>query len=358
MNVSSKVRLVLFCLVIGFSCKKNPPGNPAENGGGGTGPPIAGVAHPGSLGFVGDTTDISPAVTGGLVLMGGGSDVDAAFKWMIGKSGGGNAVIIRATGTDAYNPYVKGLGNIQSVETLLINSRELANNDGVARVIRNAEMLFIAGGDQSDYMNYWKGTKTGDAINYLLTVKKAPVGGTSAGCAILGNLYYSGENGSVTSDEALVNPYRSTITLYKNDFLTPPFMQNVITDQHFLTRTRQGRLTVFMARIIKDWNIFAKGIAMDEGTAVCVDQNGKASVFGSSNAYFLITDPAKSPESCVNGLPLNWTNDSKAIKVYQVRGSSTGNGNFSVSDFDPTKATGGAWYWWWVNNGVWGQASF
>ena len=351
-----KYFIVVLSVMIGFGCSKNLPDNPAEGGGGYT--PPAGVAHPGSLGFVGDTTDVSPSVTGGLVLMGGGSDVSSAFRWMIGKSGGGNAVIIRATGTDAYNSYVNGLGSLKSVETLLINSRDLANNDQVVRVIRNAELLFIAGGDQSDYMNYWRGTKMADAINYLLTTKKAPVGGTSAGCAILGKIYYSGENGSVSSDEALSNPYRSTINLYKNDFLTPPFMNDVITDQHFLTRSRQGRLTVFLARSLQDWNIAAKGIASDEATAVCIDQNGQASVFGSSNAYFLMSDASKKPEKCQQGFPLDYINSNKSVMVYQIRGTSAGNGSFSVNDFDTTKASGGAWSWWSVTNGVLNQVSF
>jgi hypothetical protein len=36
--------------------------------------------------------------------MGGGTDVDAAFQWMCQRSGGGDFLVIRATGTDAYNP--------------------------------------------------------------------------------------------------------------------------------------------------------------------------------------------------------------------------------------------------------------
>lgn len=352
MNVSLKMFCALCCWIL-VGCSKQIAGNPPGGGGGGN---TGSTAHPGSLGFVGDTTDVVPAVASGLVLMGGGADVDNAIKWMIDRSGGGNAVVIRATGTNAYNPYIAGLGTLKSVETLLINSPTLANDEGVAMVIRNAELLFIAGGDQSDYMNFWRGTKTEDAINYLLNVRKAPVGGTSAGCAIMGKLYYSGENGSVTSAEALANPYRSTVSLYKNDFLNAPFLENVITDQHYLTRSRQGRNMVFLGRIIKDWSIYPKGISVDEKTAVCIDATGAAKVFGSSKAFFLSTDATKPPEQCVNGLPLNWTHINQAVRVYEVSGTALGNGNFSVSDFDPAKATGGAWYWWWVNNGVLGQA--
>ncbi|PGH38751.1 MAG: cyanophycinase, partial [Candidatus Nephrothrix sp. EaCA] len=90
---------------------------------------------------------------------------------MIERSGGGNVVIVRASGNYLYNRTIDSLGKVQSVETLLINSRELADHPETAEVIRKAEMLFIAGGDQSNYMNYWRGTQTAAAINYLLNEK-------------------------------------------------------------------------------------------------------------------------------------------------------------------------------------------
>jgi len=120
---------------------------------------------------------------------------------------------------------------------------------------------------------------------------------------------------------------------------------------HFLTRGRQGRHVTFLSRIIKDWKIFPKGIAMDEKTAVCIDDKGNATVFGVSKAYFLSTDPAKAPEKCVPGQPLQWNAGGKAIKVYEIQGAETGSGNFSVSDFAVDKATGGRWWWWSVDDG-------
>jgi len=305
----------------------------------------------GSIGYVGDSADVVTSVSGGLVLMGGGTDVDAAFKWMIERSGGGDVVIIRASGADAYNPYVSKLGKVNSVETLKIDSRALADDDRVATIIRNAEMLFIAGGDQSNYMKYWKNTKTMDAINYLLNVKKAPVGGTSAGCAILGELYYSGENGSVVSDEALGNPYHPNVTLYANDFLKAPFMKEILTDQHYVARTRQGRHLAFLARMLKDKGIVAKGIAADERTAVCIDANGKAAVYGKGKAFFLMTDKNKIPEVCVSGQALDWNLKHAAVRVYAITGSEEGNGSFDLSTYAESAAKGGTWQWWWAEQG-------
>src|SRR6188768_1184133 len=58
---------------------------------------------------VGNPNDIVTAVSPGVVLMGGGTDVDAAFQWMCSKAGNGDFLVIRATGTDAYNPYIQDL---------------------------------------------------------------------------------------------------------------------------------------------------------------------------------------------------------------------------------------------------------
>jgi beta-aspartyl-peptidase (threonine type) len=295
--------------------------------------------------IIGDTADVQTPVKGGVVLMGGSTSVDDAFKWMLARSGGGDVVVIRASGTDAYNSYINDLGGANSVETLVIDSRDRANNDTIANIIRHAEMLFIAGGDQSNYLHYWKGTKTDAAINYLLNVKKAPVGGTSAGCAILSGFYYSGEGGSAVSVETLSNPYDKLVTLHNNDFLHPPYLQNVLTDQHFLARGREGRHATFLARIAKDWHTFAKGIAVDERTAVCIDEKGSATVMGQSKACFIYTHAL--PERCEADKPLEWNAQKKALQVYELPAG----GHFDVAHFDKAKAQGGTWNTWYVENG-------
>ena len=53
---------------------------------------------------VGNANDVTTATTPGTVLMGGGTDVDPAFQWMCQRSGGGDFLVIRATGTDRVQP--------------------------------------------------------------------------------------------------------------------------------------------------------------------------------------------------------------------------------------------------------------
>src|SRR5438045_7411561 len=96
---------------------------------------------------VGNSTDITTATTAGTVLMGGSTDVDAAFQWMCQRSGGGDFLVIRATGTDAYNPYIQSLcPGENSVATLIIPNATAANDPFVASTINNAEALWSAGG--------------------------------------------------------------------------------------------------------------------------------------------------------------------------------------------------------------------
>jgi cyanophycinase len=298
--------------------------------------------------LLGDTTDVSTITTGGTCLMGGSTDVDAAFKWMIAKSGGGDFVVIRSDVSYDYNPYVRNLGNTNSVETIVIASVADAKNKKVASRIRNAEALFIAGGDQKDYVNFWKDTPVEEAINYLINTKHVPVGGTSAGCAILGSSYFSAIKGSVTSVQAMQNPYSTLVSLGNDDFIANPFLTNTITDQHYSQRDREGRLVTFMARMNTDLGKNPRAIAVDEETAVCVDKDGIATVFGINNAFFL--QSSSSPETCVSGVPLTWNQNKQAVKVYRIAGSTTGNGSFDLNDF--TTATGGTWLWYYVDNGV------
>ena len=306
----------------------------------------------GSLGVVGDAADVSRSTVGGTVLMGGGTDVDAAIKWMITKSGGGDFLILRATGTDAYNAYVYGLGGANSCETLLINSRSLANDPQVEAKIRAAEAVFIAGGDQANYVNFWKDTRVEDALNYLRNTKQCPIGGTSAGNAIQGRYYYGALNATITSAAALANPYDPNITLGRNDFLDNPFLGNTITDDHFNNPDRRGRLVTFLARMSKDDGIAPRGVGIDEATAVCIEPSGLGKIFGTGTAFFLQQNGGSNPpERCVSGSSLDWYRGRQAVQVYKAVGTATGTNTFNFSTWS---GSGGSVQYYYVDRGTLG----
>jgi cyanophycinase-like exopeptidase len=303
-------------------------------------------AAPGYKHFlVGNPADVTTPTSGLLVLQGGGTDVDENFIAMGARSGGGDFVVIRASGTDAYNPYIYGLCGCDSVATLIFKNRNASFQQFVIDTIRGAEALFIAGGDQSDYVELWKNTPVEDAIHHVAS-KPAPVGGTSAGMAIMSEFVYSAmSNSSLTSAEGLADPFHRDLTLDR-DFLALPKLQRVITDQHLQERDRMGRTLAFLARLVRDgWTPEGRAIAADRETALHVDPtDGSAEVFATPThptpfVYFLRTPGP--PEVCQPETPLTYRN----ISVYRI-------GPGGTFDLDRWRGTGGISYSLTAENGV------
>ena len=282
----------------------------------------------------GKSSDVSTKTVPGFALMGGGKDLDTAFQWMCNKSGGGDFLVLRASGSDAYNEYIAGLCHQNSVATLVIPSREAAMDPFVATTIRNAEALFIAGGDQANYVRNWQGTPVQGAVNELIR-RGVPVGGTSAGLAVLGEFSYSALNdgnapGNLDSPHTLADPYTERVTITR-DFLKVDLLHRTITDTHFVARDRLCRLLGFMARIIQD-NMAddVRGIGVDERSAALVEPDGFVQVIGTGlGAYFI--HPTKRPELCAKGKPLKYSN----ISVYRVSPGA----KFDITNWNGTGGT-------------------
>jgi cyanophycinase len=256
---------------------------------------------------LGNPSDVATKTTGGIVFEGGGKDVDKAYEWMCQHANGGDFLILRARGTADYNPYIMTLcPGINSVSTLKILDRAAARQPFVARTIAKAEALFIAGGDQSHYVRYWQNSPVNAAIN-TLAAKGVPVGGTSAGNAILAQYAFSALLGSVYSPQALDNPFQYRVTIDQDFLSLSPLIRKTITDDHFVTRDRMGRLVAFLARISQDPGAARPfGIAVDEHTAFLMEANGVGKIVGSSTAYF-ISAPGR-PELCEPGKHLTFEN--------------------------------------------------
>lgn len=308
--------------------------------------------------------------TPSVVLMGGGNDVGEAFRWMITQAGvkrgtGGRFLIIRATGGDAYNPYVYSrLGEVDtssdrnydmvggidlgltSVETLVVPSRTAAEDPFVLGVIAKASAIFIAGGDQANYYQYWQGTSLNRALQHAVDTG-IPVGGTSAGNAMLGQYAFVALNDTVTSAEALANPFNRYMTIdplntwsgkfaQTGGFINIPGLERTITDDHFNTRDRLGRLIAFVARIgdgcpggVERFDSVV-GIGVDEETALLVSgprgnvkaqlvanpynpENTTAPYTPQNSAYF--TKLVRAPSQCVAKKPLV---DTSGVQLYRL----------------------------------------
>jgi cyanophycinase len=265
---------------------------------------------------IGNSKDVHTMTRGGFALIGGGKDLDVAFTWLCKQSGGGNFLVLRATGTDAYNPYIQKLCHENSIATLLIPNRRAAFDPAVRKRIAAAQAIFISGGDQAKYINYWRNTPVQRALNDAIR-RGVPVGGTSAGLAVQGQFVYSAqedpeEGPDLDSATTLQNPYLPRVTIVRK-FLDIPPLRDTITDTHFSRRDRMGRLLVFMARILQSGDVKSiRGIAVDEHTAVLLTPNGQGTVVGTGAVYFLRA--SSKAAVCQSGVPLTFG----AISVIKV----------------------------------------
>jgi len=242
--------------------------------------------------LTGDAADVVVQPQGGLLLMGGGGDVDEAVRWFLQKAQGGDVVVLRASGRDGYNDYFfEELGvTVNSVETLLFRSRQEAFDPAAATTIAQAEAVFLAGGDQSKYVSFWRETPVGEALNAHLAAGK-PLGGTSAGLAVMGAWAYSAEHrGDLTSALALEFPEHPYITL-REGFLRAPLLKGILTDSHFTERARLGRLMVMRTQAEAKAGEPIIGLGVDEATALCVEANGEARLLSSDDGTATLVLP-------------------------------------------------------------------
>jgi len=309
--------------------------------------------------FTGDVEDAVVSPLGGTCMMGGATEHVDAMKWFLERSGGGDILVIRASGSDGYNDYLfSDLGiSVNSVETIVFHNAQAATDSYVLEQIANAEAIWMAGGDQWNYVDYWRDNQVSQIINENIASKNIVIGGTSAGMAVLGGIYFSAEFGTITSTTALQNPYNNAITISNDPFFNVPFLENTITDTHYDDPDRRGRHITFLARAVKDWGVNAKGIACDEYTSVCIDTDGKAYAFGDfpnydENVYFLQVNcvAPNEPELCEAGDNLNWVRNNQAIKVYHIQAETTGSKYFDLNNWE--EGSGGIWENWFIDNGI------
>jgi cyanophycinase len=284
--------------------------------------------------ITGNPENVQTETRGLIVMQGGGDDVDENYVQMGALGGGGDFVVLRASGDEEYNDYIFKLCNCDSVETIVFTSREDSTDSFVIETIRNAEALFIGGGDQSRYVKFWKDTPVAEAINFV-AAKPAPIGGTSAGMAVLGEFVYSAMTASVTTESSLQDPYYADITLDRN-FLNLPGMSNIITDQHLQERDRIGRTLAFMARLLQDgWSSEARAIAADRETAVHYDPaTHLATVFATADhetPYAWFMRSSSTPEQCTPGEPLTF----REVEVYRL----SAGGSFDVANWQGSGGT-------------------
>ena len=244
---------------------------------------------------IGDASAPTPGkARPGLMLVGGGDWPHDAVRWMSERMGHGRLVILRASGdVEAQEEWYRDIGGIASARTFVFTDRRASSDPVVLDALRKADGIFIAGGDQANYVRFWKDTPVAQALDAHVRAGK-PIGGTSAGLAILGAWAYGAmDGGSMVSEDALRDPLNPGMTLV-GGFLHMPFLEHVITDTHFGARERLGRLVAFVADLRARGVDGIVGLGVDEGAALCVDGDGIGRLFtpNAGDAAWLVVPSA------------------------------------------------------------------
>lgn len=258
--------------------------------------------------LVGDPKAARPGKVGpGLLLMGGGDRNHAALRWFMAKAGNGRIVVLRASqGGEIGEEFFREVGGITSAETFVFHDRQAASDPALLASLRAADGIFIGGGDQSRYVRYWRGTPVAEALDAHVRAGK-PLGGTSAGLAMLGEFLYGAmDGGSQVSPHALADPLGDGNTI-ETDFLHLALLKGVVTDTHFSERNRLGRLLAFVAKAeaTAGQGRTLVGLGVDEDAAVAVEGDGRAKVYATQPGAGALVVRGGFPRTQAEGKPMD-----------------------------------------------------
>lgn len=277
---------------------------------------------------LGAATDVSRSSWNGpaFTMNGAGAVVPASMSRAIDEIRGGTGsidVVVLAGSAPTSGSQtpecdtVMGLTGTNSCTTWTLTSATDGNNSQVNTDVRNAEFVYFSGGDQCRYAA-WKGTALEASVESVVA-KGGGSGGGSAGHHINSPIVYDACNGSVTSGEALANPYDRYISFTTGMFQWANY-GGVINDSHFVTRDRMGRSMAFVARAIKDGLTTggaAWAVGVEEGGgSLFIDRNGMATEYG-KDAYVILGD--HQPEQAVDRKPLTYS----GFKIWRLTPGST-----------------------------------
>ena len=229
--------------------------------------------------------------SGFLLLIGGGSESDAPgawnalpYQWAVQMSSNKRVAVLSVNNESNWIPdyFIHHCGAL-AARNYRIHTAALANSQATYDSLMTYDVIFLKGGDQYDYYNTWKGSLTQQALEekYL---QGGVLCGTSAGLAVLSKVLFTAEKGTVYPDEMLENPNNYYARL-ADDFLQ--FFDGHIFDSHFVDRGRLGRLAGFLAYWKLNHNALIRGLGVDENTAMAIDSNGFATVFGTGSVCLM-----------------------------------------------------------------------
>src|SRR5437868_640401 len=211
-----------------------------------------------------------------MVVGGGNRPVEATQKFVEWSGGAKSRILVITWATAEEDSSFEGTkkaflvanpGSVEHAETKPLNAEKRAKFVGQ---LKEATGIYFGGGDQNRIMDVLKD----EELVKMIRAKYAngtPVGGTSAGAAVISDPMMTGEADLKILDGSKVG-VRAGLGL----------VPEVMFDQHFLIRQRHNRLFGFVMQ-----NPKYLGVGIDEGNAVLVMNNRDLQVVGKTEVMFI-----------------------------------------------------------------------
>ena len=204
---------------------------------------------------------VGPAIINKLLALGGGKSADIV---VLPTAAGKDLV---ASGQRYGDLFVhEGAGHVRVLE---VADRSGADDPAKVAAVRQADVVFFGGGDQTRITAALRGSRMEAALRARLAEGPLVLAGTSAGAAVMGEVMPAAGTGwgAVLRGErggaAVLDEAREPLVLA--DGLG--FLPGVAVDQHFLARGRFGRLLYTISKFRRRSFI---GLGIDESTALVV----------------------------------------------------------------------------------------
>jgi cyanophycinase-like exopeptidase len=279
-----------------------------------------------------------------VVLMGGSTEVDPAARAFVEAAGGGDVLVLRASGsTTTYTPYffteLSADPAPSSATTIRIDDPAQSSSEAVLCVTTRSEAVWLAGGDQWDYVGGWTPALHDELAG--LFDRGIAIGGTSAGAMVLGEFAFDASRGSITSGEALANPLSVDVSVSISP-MAQPELAGWIVDSHFRQRDREGRLLAFLARALSmSGGDVVHGIGLDERASLVIE-DGSYEAMAVTGRYVWLYRVAGTV-TLVAGEPL----DLPLVLRRRLESGETGGWPPSFEDADTVRVTAGV-----LENGI------
>lgn len=264
--------------------------------------------------------EVDPKTRGGLVIAGGALRAETGDVWrafLAERDGDGPILIIPSAsgapvqsgnatreiliryGADPETVVIAPLAITDDESTPDIDEsawRNNAHSEDLAASFATASAIWFTGGDQSRTTELLLDTD-GKDTSVLAAIRSAnqrgaPIGGTSAGAAIMSSsMILQGDSMAALTGAASLEPLELGAGL--------GFFEAGLVDQHFGERARLGRLAAALGKLPSATP--KKGFGVDENTAMIVYADGTAKVLGTGSVTLLNGQTARFEETDSGG---------------------------------------------------------